>query len=219
MLEKVNKQFNYHLSHAITHILLICITGKKAPRKKDDLPKPTELMKAREGPLELDKNLNKTIIVNSSGTGAAQPGFYCDICKRTNKDSVAYLDHINGRSRKFLQLAFINIFRRFRFINLIRLLLLSDLRKLGQTTRVVKSTLNDVRIKIAELRAKTAETAEEKKYDFEKRIKEIKAAELTSKADEKEARKKKRAENIANAIEGAPVDQDMMAAMGFGSFA
>lgn len=52
-------------------------------------------MKAREGSLELDKNLNKTMIV-SGNTGT---GFYCDVCKRTNKDSVAYLDHINGRSR------------------------------------------------------------------------------------------------------------------------
>ena len=77
------------------------IAGKKAPRRKTDLPKPTELMKAREVPLELDKNLNKTVIVNpGAGTGQNQPGFYCDVCRRTHKDSVAYLDHINGRSRK-----------------------------------------------------------------------------------------------------------------------
>ena len=56
-------------------------------------------MQARDAPLDLDKNLNKTIIV--SGAGQNQPGFYCDICRRTHKDSVAYLDHINGRSREF----------------------------------------------------------------------------------------------------------------------
>jgi U4/U6.U5 tri-snRNP component SNU23 len=65
------------------------------------LPKPTELMKAREAPLELDKNLNKTIIINAgAGNGQGQPGFYCDVCKRTLKDSLRYLDHINGRSRE-----------------------------------------------------------------------------------------------------------------------
>lgn len=57
-------------------------------------------MKAREAPLELDKNLNKTIIV-SGGQGAGQPGFFCDLCNKTSKDSVAYLDHINGRAREF----------------------------------------------------------------------------------------------------------------------
>ncbi len=77
---------------------LSTFAGKKPPRRKVDLPKPTELMKARDAPLDLDKNLNKTIIV--SGAGQNQPGFYCDICRRTHKDSVAYLDHINGRSRK-----------------------------------------------------------------------------------------------------------------------
>ena len=75
--------------------------GKK-PRKgrKDDLPKPTELMKRREGSLELEKNLNKTIVVQNSGTrGPGVPGFYCETCNRTYKDSVGYLDHINGRAR------------------------------------------------------------------------------------------------------------------------
>lgn len=73
--------------------------GKKPPRKKDDLPKPTELMKAREAPLELNKNVGKTVIINAGAGAAGQPGFYCDVCKRTSKDSVGYLDHINGRSR------------------------------------------------------------------------------------------------------------------------
>jgi U4/U6.U5 tri-snRNP component SNU23 len=60
------------------------------------------MMQARDAPLELDKNLNKVMIVNANaGGGAGQPGFYCDVCKRTSKDSVGYLDHINGRSRTY----------------------------------------------------------------------------------------------------------------------
>jgi Zinc-finger double-stranded RNA-binding len=81
----------------IVHFLL----GKR-PRKakKDNLPKPTDLMKAREAPLELDKNLNKTMVVqNPGGRGPGQPGFYCETCTRTYKDSTAYLDHINSRAR------------------------------------------------------------------------------------------------------------------------
>lgn len=78
------------------------LSSGKRPRKgkKGDLPKPTELMKAREGPLELDKNLNKTMVVqNLGGKGPGQPGFYCETCSRTYKDSTSYLDHINSRAR------------------------------------------------------------------------------------------------------------------------
>lgn len=74
----------------------------KRPRKgvKKDLPKPTDLMKARDAPLELDKNLGKTMVVqNPGGRGPGQPGFFCETCNRTYKDSVGYLDHINSRAR------------------------------------------------------------------------------------------------------------------------
>jgi len=57
-------------------------------------------MKRREGSLELDKNLNKTMVVqNPGGRGPGQPGFYCEACNRTYKDSVGYLDHINSKAR------------------------------------------------------------------------------------------------------------------------
>ena len=78
--------------------------GKKPPPRKkagDDIPKPTSSLQAREAPLDLTKNLNKTIIVDVGGSGGQKgPGFYCEVCKRTCKDSARYLDHINGRSRK-----------------------------------------------------------------------------------------------------------------------
>jgi U4/U6.U5 tri-snRNP component SNU23 len=76
--------------------------GKK-PRKarKNDVAKPTELMKRREGSLELEKNLNKTMVVQQThGRGPGVPGFYCETCNKTYKDSAGYLDHINGRGRE-----------------------------------------------------------------------------------------------------------------------
>ncbi|KAM0789501.1 hypothetical protein ACM66B_000320 [Microbotryomycetes sp. NB124-2] len=168
--------------------------GRKPKRRKEDLPKPTELMKARDNPLELDKNLNKTIIVNAgAGSGPGQPGFFCDVCKRTLKDSLRYLEHINGRSH---------------------------LRRLGQTTKVAKSTLNDVRLKIAQLREQTSAAADSKKYDFASRIKEIKEAELRSKQEAKEAKRKLKEDKAqANKLDGAePVDENMMSMMGFATF-
>ena len=57
-------------------------------------------MKRRDHDLELDKNLGKTMVVqNPGGRGPGQPGFYCEACNRTYKDSTGYLDHINGRAR------------------------------------------------------------------------------------------------------------------------
>jgi U4/U6.U5 tri-snRNP component SNU23 len=77
------------------------LTGKRPRLKpKEDLPRPTKSMQQRETPLELDKNLNQTMVVaNPGGRGPSQPGFYCDVCKRNYKDTSAYLDHINSRSR------------------------------------------------------------------------------------------------------------------------
>lgn len=96
----------------------------------------------------------------------------------------------------------------------------TDLRHLGQTTKVVKSTLNDVRQKIAELRAKSAASADAKKYDFEQRIKDIKQAEVASRDEAREAKRRKRDEERAQAekdrTKGA--DEQMMQMMGFGGF-
>ncbi|GAA5832588.1 hypothetical protein JCM3766R1_004255 [Sporobolomyces carnicolor] len=170
---------------------------KPPPRKKpgDDIPKPTAALQAREQPLELSKNLNKTIIVDVGGSSGGQkgPGFYCDVCKRTCKDSARYLDHINGRSH---------------------------LRRLGQTTKVKRTTLDDVRQKIAELREKTAQQSEKKAYDFAQRIKEIKQQENEEREQQKAAKRRKKEEDklaqVAKEQEG--VDKGMMDMMGFAGF-
>ncbi|KAL4080288.1 hypothetical protein V8B97DRAFT_1914341 [Scleroderma yunnanense] len=168
----------------------------KAPRKgrKEDLPKPTKLMKRREGPLELDKNLNKTTVVqNPGGRGPGQPGFYCETCNRTYKDTSAYLDHINGRTH---------------------------LRRLGQTTRIERSTLAQVRARIAYLREKTKDASNAKAFDFDKRIAEVKAREAARRA-EKRAQKKAQKEEVRLALakeSAMEVDDEMSKLMGFGGF-
>lgn len=52
-------------------------SGKKPPRIKlgADLPKPTKALEARTKDLEIDKNLNKTVLVSTT-TGKGKPGFY-----------------------------------------------------------------------------------------------------------------------------------------------
>ncbi len=70
---------------------------KPATKRKEELPKATMDLQARVDPLELDKNQGKTMMVE----GKQGPGFYCQLCNRTCKDSARYLDHINGRLREY----------------------------------------------------------------------------------------------------------------------
>ncbi|KZS93948.1 hypothetical protein SISNIDRAFT_478370, partial [Sistotremastrum niveocremeum HHB9708] len=155
--------------------------GKRPRLKpKEDVPKPTELMKQREGSLELDKNLGQTMIVtNAGGRGPGQPGFYCEVCSRNHKDSAGYLDHINSRAH---------------------------LRKLGQTTRIARSTVEQVRARIAFLREKTKEASSAKSFDFEQRLAQIKAQEEAVRKQKREKQlQEKEAQRLAM-INGAGED-------------
>ncbi|KAH8993246.1 hypothetical protein EDB86DRAFT_2929442 [Lactarius hatsudake] len=108
--------------------------------------------------------------------------------------SLGYLDHINGRAH---------------------------LRALGQTTRLERSTLEQVRAKIAFLRAQTKEASEAKAFDFDKRLTEIRDKELAARAEKKAAKKAERekarlalAQDTAMQVDG----DDMMNMMGFSGF-
>ncbi|KAI0074360.1 hypothetical protein K474DRAFT_1601521 [Panus rudis PR-1116 ss-1] len=171
--------------------------GKKPLKgKREDLPKPTELMKQREAPLELDKNLGKTMVVqNTSGRGPGVPGFYCEVCNRTYKDSHSYLDHVNGRSH---------------------------LRALGQTTRIARSTVEQVRARIAYLREKTKEASNAKSFDFEKRLAEVREKERALRARKKAEKKAEKQRHRIELAKEVTVDSkeqdDMMQMMGFSGF-
>ncbi len=92
-----------------------------------------------------------------------------------------------------------------------------DLRRLGQTTRIARSTVEQVRARIAMLREKTKEAASAKAFDFDKRLEEIRQREQA----EREAKKaEKKAAREARLIEAAQDDEteSMTAMMGFGGF-
>ena len=72
--------------------------------------------------------------------------------------------------------------------------LLSDLRRLGQTTQVSRSTLSQVREKIRQLREATANKVTAKNYDFASRLAEVRKDEADQKQRRKDEKKRKREE-------------------------
>jgi hypothetical protein len=57
------------------------------------------LLQGRDYKVELDDRVGKTVVVAATAPLSAQPGFYCDVCECTVRDSVNYFDHINGKRR------------------------------------------------------------------------------------------------------------------------
>lgn len=65
--------------------------------KRNLPPGQRDLLRAREYKVDLDSRLNKTSVVtaNDNRDGA---GYYCEVCDCVIKDSMNFLDHINGKN-------------------------------------------------------------------------------------------------------------------------
>ena len=164
-------------------------------------------MKQRESSLDLDKNLGKTMVVqNLSGKGPGQPGFFCEACNRNYRDTTAYLDHINSRART----------ETIIICALLSLTQLTDLRALGQSTKIERSTVEQVRERIAHLREQTKAASAAKAFDFEQRLADIKAKETAlreqKKAEQKAAKEQARLEMMQDG------NSEMAQLMGFAGF-
>lgn len=54
----------------------------------------------REKKVDLTSKLGKTQVVTAASTPSQQGGWYCETCKCGLKDSINYLDHINGKKHQ-----------------------------------------------------------------------------------------------------------------------
>lgn len=92
---------------------------------------------------------------------------------------------------------------------------------LGQTTRIARSTVEQVRARIAFLREKTKEASTAKAFDFNARLAAIKAKEDAireeKKAQKKAEKEKARMEIVKDAV-NIQEDDEMAKMMGFGGF-
>ncbi|KAG2491987.1 hypothetical protein HYH03_009718 [Edaphochlamys debaryana] len=150
------------------------------------------LLKQRDYSIDLTSRLGKTQVVGFNTPLNQQAGWFCNVCNCVLRDSQSYLDHINGKWHN---------------------------RALGMNMKVEKSSLEQVKNKLDELKARKSPPPEEYVPDgFDAAA----SAEAKEREEKRERKRRKAAEAAAPGGgaggEPAEMDPDMMALMGFGGF-
>jgi len=150
-----------------------------------------EMLKQRDYKVDLESKLGKSVVITKTTPAAQGAGYYCNVCDCVVKDSINFLDHINGKKHQ---------------------------RNLGMSMKVERSTVDQVRQRFEILKKKKEEKSKE--YDIVERIQEVKEEEEKLREYRREKRKdiKKRKHDEVSAGADDDGDDEMAAMMGFSGF-
>jgi U4/U6.U5 tri-snRNP component SNU23 len=153
-------------------------------------------LKGRDVDLQIEKNVGKTLVISSTAHHSQTGGYYCKVCDCTVKDSISWLDHVNGKKHN---------------------------RALGMNMRCERATVEAVQARLrthkpSDRKKTTNDPFDERSAleELDARIDKLREEEEMEKNSKRVEKKQKREEEQAQAKEGLTDGFESM--MGFAGF-